>query len=80
MWGLKGKTGDFTHTREVTISKKDDRLIIADYPGSTSIDNHANAFAHLGTMNNLVFFLLNDNGNVNAQPDLKGKKDHGFNW
>ena len=54
---------------EVKMAKKNDRLIIVDYPGSTGINNHANAFAHCGSMNNLVFFLLNDRA-----PDKQAKE------
>ena len=64
IWDFQGETGVSKHTTEVKIGLKDEQLIIADYPGSTSIEHHAKAFSHCGSMNNLIFYLLKDTGNI----------------
>ncbi len=65
IWGIKGKTGLFTHTKKPQTYQINKNVFVVDFPGNNSLDYHAKTFSICGAMNNLIILVIPFNGDVN---------------
>jgi hypothetical protein len=64
IWGIKGERGLFAHTAVPTIYQMNQKVYVADFPGSNSLDYHAKTFSICGAMNNLIILVIPFSGDI----------------
>ena len=66
LWSVGGSgIGHFRHTDMPTVYELNDpRVLIVDFPGSNSLDYHADTFSICGAMNNLIIVVIPYTGDI----------------
>jgi len=64
IWGIGGKTGFFSHTDVPMMYEINEKVFAIDFPGSNSLDYHAQTFSICGAMNNLIIVVIPFTGDV----------------
>ena len=64
IWNVGGKSSYFNHTTVPMLYQITKKLLVVDFPGSNSLDNHAKTFSICGAMNNMIIVLIPFSGDV----------------